>query len=186
MRHRTPLCLIMIDVDCFKLFNDTYGHVAGDQCLRSVARVLAGSARRAGEVAARYGGEEFAVLLPHTDVGEAHLLAQRICQDVGDLNIPHAQSTAASHVTISMGLADAFALIPAGEDVPETRMELGSYPTLLVERADTALYLAKHRDAIELHWLASTPAIRPRQSNRPRDPVSNAWLAAAGRNLIPR
>jgi diguanylate cyclase (GGDEF)-like protein len=114
LRHRTPLCLIMIDVDYFKRFNDTYGHVAGDQCLRAVARVLADSARRAGEVVARYGGEEFAVLLPHTGVGEAHLLAQRICQEVRDLDIPHAQSVAANHVTISIGLADALALFPAG------------------------------------------------------------------------
>jgi diguanylate cyclase (GGDEF)-like protein len=155
LRHRAPLCLIMIDVDCFKRFNDTYGHVAGDQCLRAVARVLAGNARRAGEVVARYGGEEFAVLLPHTEVGEAHLLAQRICQDVRDLNIPHAQSIAAGHVTISMGLADALALVPAGEHHAETRMELGSCPTLLVERADAALYLAKTsgRDRVALAGL---------------------------------
>ncbi|HWB45393.1 MAG TPA: sensor domain-containing diguanylate cyclase [Hyphomicrobiaceae bacterium] len=165
VRHRTPLCLIMIDVDCFKRFNDTYGHVAGDQCLRAVARVLAASARRAGEVVARYGGEEFAVLLPHTEGREAYLIARQICQGVRGLGLPHAQSTAASHVTISLGLAEALALIPAGEDQDEARAALGSRPSLLVERADAALYLAKSSGRNRVAWAGhDAPAPAPEQS----------------------
>ena len=71
MRHRLALSLLMIDVDFFKRYNDAYGHVAGDECLRAVGQVLAGKARRAGEMAARYGGEEFAILLPHVDHADA-------------------------------------------------------------------------------------------------------------------
>jgi len=141
MRHRTPLCLLMIDVDCFKRFNDQYGHVAGDQCLRAIAQVLGDYARRAGEVAARYGGEEFAVLLPQANVEEAECLAQRICQEVHDLDIPH-EGSPIGRVTISLGLASAIDLVPesayAGRDV-----EKGSDPTILVEQADRALYAAK-------------------------------------------
>ena len=146
LRHRTPLCLLMIDVDCFKRFNDGYGHVAGDQCLHAVAQALARNARRAGELAARYGGEEFAVLLPQTDLDEAHALAQRMCQVVRDLAIPHAGSSAASCVTVSIGMASAlvaFASEPAlaHEGAPaETRR---SSPTVLVEMADQVLYRAK-------------------------------------------
>ena len=84
---RHDLSLLMIDVDCFKRFNDAYGHVAGDQCLRAVAQVLAGKARRAGELAARYGGEEFAVLLPHVDIAEAKKLGEVICAAVSDCRI---------------------------------------------------------------------------------------------------
>ena len=94
MRHGSTLSLLMIDVDCFKRFNDAYGHVAGDQCLRVVAQVLAGKARRAGEMAARYGGEEFAVLLPHVDIAEARKLGEAICAAVRDRRIPHEHSDA--------------------------------------------------------------------------------------------
>ena len=105
LRHGTALSLLMIDVDYFKRFNDAYGHVAGDQCLRTVAQAVASRARRAGELAARYGGEEFAVLLPQTGIGEACKLAEMICAAVRDCQIPHEQSGAAPHVTISVGVA---------------------------------------------------------------------------------
>jgi diguanylate cyclase (GGDEF)-like protein len=146
MRHGSTLSLLMIDVDCFKRFNDAYGHVAGDQCLRAVAQVLAGKARRAGELAARYGGEEFAVLLPHVDIAEAKKLGEVICAAVSDCGIPHEHSEAASHVTISVGAASI-------ADLPELAATLsreGTLPsttmpgaTVLVETADHALYRAK-------------------------------------------
>ena len=146
LRHRTPLCLLMIDVDCFKRFNDGYGHVAGDRCLRAVAQALAGNARRAGELAARYGGEEFAVLLPQTDLDDAHRLAQRMCQAVRDLGIEHRGSTAAPHLTISVGVASAllaFASEPALSHADATAEARRSSPTTLVKMADQALYRAK-------------------------------------------
>jgi PleD family two-component response regulator len=139
----------MIDVDCFKRFNDTYGHVAGDQCLRVIAGVLARNVRRAGEVAARYGGEEFAVLLPHMDEDEAHELAQRVCQGVRDLNIPHESSMAATHVTISVGVASASLVVePAPGDAPPSNDDDQAKaarlaPVALVRTADQALYAAK-------------------------------------------
>ncbi len=144
LRHQTPLCLIMIDVDCFKRFNDRYGHVSGDQCLRAVAQVLAGNARRSGELAARYGGEEFAVLLPHADAEKGRQVAQRICEEVRELDIPHETSTVARHVTISVGVAEASAMVIDGR-VGELGGEAGQWPSpsLLVEHADAALYAAK-------------------------------------------
>lgn len=146
MRHGSTLSLLMIDVDCFKRFNDAYGHVAGDQCLRVVAQVLAGKARRAGELAARYGGEEFAVLLPHVDIAEARKLGEAICAAVRGCRIPHEHSDAAPYVTISAGAASI-------ADLPELAATLsreGTLPsatmpgaTVLVETADHALYRAK-------------------------------------------
>jgi diguanylate cyclase (GGDEF)-like protein len=159
MRHRTPLCLLMIDVDCFKRFNDRYGHVGGDQCLRAIASVLAANARRAGELAARYGGEEFAVVLPHANIEDAYHLAQHICQQVRDLNIPHEDSLAASHVTISVGLASALAF--AGDDAASHRIaSAGLGPQVLIESADQALYEAKGagRNRVALARADAVPA----------------------------
>jgi len=146
LRHGTALSLLMIDVDYFKRFNDTYGHVAGDQCLRAVAQALARRARRAGEMAARYGGEEFAVLLPHIDIAAASLLATLICDTVRERRIPHEASAVAPYVTISIGVASV-------ADLPESVAALSrenaatvatlAGPTLLVEAADHALYRAK-------------------------------------------
>jgi diguanylate cyclase (GGDEF)-like protein len=144
MRHKTALSLLMIDVDCFKRFNDSYGHVGGDECLRAVAQTIAGRVRRAGELAARYGGEEFAVLLPQADIGVASRLAALICDAVRERRIPHEASTAAPYLTVSIGVA-------CIADVPKTLAALSrdnpatslAGPTLLVEAADQALYRAK-------------------------------------------
>ncbi|MCB1007537.1 MAG: diguanylate cyclase [Acidobacteria bacterium] len=131
-RSRSRLSLLMIDVDCFKAFNDTYGHQSGDDCLRQVAASLSDHLPRAGDSVARYGGEEFAVLLPGTDAAGAYLLAERLRQEVARLGIPHRASGVASHVTVSCGVASRR---PHGDEDPAT----------LVAGADVALYAAKRR-----------------------------------------
>jgi diguanylate cyclase (GGDEF)-like protein len=146
MRHGAMLSLLMIDVDFFKRFNDAYGHVAGDRCLRAVGQVIGGKARRAGELAARYGGEEFAVLLPHVNLADARKLGEVICAAVRGQNIPNEKSEVASCVTVSIGAATI-------SDLPELAATLsrkGTLPsasmpgaTVLIEMADQALYQAK-------------------------------------------
>jgi diguanylate cyclase (GGDEF)-like protein len=145
MRHGTALSLLMIDVDHFKRYNDTYGHVGGDQCLRAVAQALARRTRRAGELAARYGGEEFAVLLPHTDIAAAKKLGELICETVRGEKIPHAGSTTAPYVTVSVGAACMAEVPPAAGALSRdsTGAALAPGATVLVEAADGALYQAK-------------------------------------------
>jgi diguanylate cyclase (GGDEF)-like protein len=129
-RSGTSLALILVDIDHFKAFNDTYGHQGGDDCLRRVASTLAQSAARAGEMVARYGGEEFVILLPGTDGAGAAALAETLRARVEALGIPHAASASAAVVTLSAGVA---ATVPG---------EAGS-PAGLVKDADGALYAAK-------------------------------------------
>jgi diguanylate cyclase (GGDEF)-like protein len=149
LRYKTPLCLLMIDVDYFKRFNDAYGHVVGDECLRRVAEAVASKARRAGEVGARYGGEEFAILLPNVELPEAQLLAEWVCDSVRQLGIPHAGSAAAGYVTVSIGVASATAAMRfevRGDrgSANDNRSPLCPPPSSsLVVNADTALYSAK-------------------------------------------
>jgi diguanylate cyclase (GGDEF)-like protein len=129
-RERATLAIAVLDVDCFKPYNDTYGHPAGDQGLREIARVVAAASRRAGETAARLGGEEFALLLPGADLDTAATLAEGVRAAVERLAIPHHASTAARVLTVSCGVA---ATVPS---------EPGA-PAALVDRADQALYRAK-------------------------------------------
>ncbi len=128
MRHKTPLSLLLIDVDYFKRFNDTYGHVAGDNCLRAVAQILARRARRAGEIAARYGAEEFAVLLPHAEIDEAGRL-ELMCTAVHDAQIPHEESAAAACVTVSIGVASVGGLPTPAVRCSGTASRLGLEPS---------------------------------------------------------
>ena len=130
MRSQSPLSLILIDIDFFKAFNDSYGHLAGDDCLRRVAQSLSGAGRRPSDLVARYGGEEFAFLLSDTDAAGAAAVAFRIKQNMDGLSIPHPYSRVADHVTLSMGLAT---LIP-------TKGEASSD---LIKLADELLYKAK-------------------------------------------
>lgn len=130
-RDQTTLSLIMLDVDCFKAYNDRYGHQAGDACLRHVAAVVAGALRRPSDVVARYGGEEFAGLLPNTPAAGARLRAETICAAVEALQLLHEGSVVGPHVTISVGVASL---------IPTTPEEADS----LVATADSALYQAKH------------------------------------------
>ena len=130
MREHRPVSLLFADIDHFKNFNDRYGHQAGDEALKAVARVLARAARRPLDVAARFGGEEFAVLLYDTTREHATQLAGQMLEEVRKLNIPHAGSTAAAMLTISVGVAYV---------VPMARRS----PAGLVQLADQALYAAK-------------------------------------------
>jgi diguanylate cyclase (GGDEF)-like protein len=104
-RQGLPLCLLMIDVDDFKLYNDTYGHRAGDEALRHVAAVARAWVFRPHDTVARYGGEEFAIVLPFTDLAGATAVAERICVELAGRRIPHRTSRAAPYVTISIGVA---------------------------------------------------------------------------------
>jgi len=130
-RHASPLALIMIDVDCFKQYNDLYGHAAGDECLRAIGRLVRDlTARRSGDLAARYGGEEIAVLLPNTTLADAVAIADDIRQAIRALAIEHSGNPAGV-VTISAGID---ARVP-------TRGAGG--PTELILAADKALYEVK-------------------------------------------
>lgn len=103
-RSGSALSLMMIDIDSFKKFNDTYGHKKGDECLKLVAQALTKSIMRADDFIARYGGEEFVVVLPNIDEIGAHFIASRMLDSVYSLNIPHAKSNAAKFVTVSIGV----------------------------------------------------------------------------------
>jgi len=129
-REEAPLSLIMCDIDYFKFYNDTYGHQAGDECLRQVAQVLQKSLKRSADLVARYGGEEFAIVLPNTDIQGAASVAEIICQQVRGLQILHAKSAVSEYVTLSLGVA---CCIPAPM----------SQPAALIAIADEALYRAK-------------------------------------------
>jgi diguanylate cyclase (GGDEF)-like protein len=128
-RSQLSLSLLMIDIDCFKPYNDTYGHQKGDECLRSVAKTIAATLCRAGDFAARYGGEEFAVILPDTSLSGAASIAERLRKAVDDLALAHSASIASAHVTLSIGGVVANAPEPS--------------PERLVASADAALYRAK-------------------------------------------
>jgi diguanylate cyclase (GGDEF)-like protein len=131
-RESRALSLLMIDVDYFKRYNDTYGHQIGDECLRQVAAAMSGVIKRASDSVARYGGEEFAILLPATEPEGALIVAERIREAVAGLKLPHRGSDAAGHVTVSIGVAS-------------VHVSNSGVPASLVARADAALYRAKHQ-----------------------------------------
>jgi diguanylate cyclase (GGDEF)-like protein len=105
IRHRHPLSLIILDIDCFKNYNDTYGHPAGDDCLKKIVKALSNSLKRSTDFVARYGGEEFVVILSNTAQEGSAEIAENIRKAVEDLHIPHASSLVLSSVTISLGLS---------------------------------------------------------------------------------
>lgn len=130
-RGHTPLSVIMLDIDYFKRYNDQYGHLAGDDCLRLLATSLKNELKRSTDLVARYGGEEFASILPDTDLDGALHIASALEQKVRALQIPHAGSEMASCVTISLGVASRLAAANA------TLAEL-------LAHADAQLYKAQH------------------------------------------
>ncbi len=152
-RAGSALSLIMIDIDFFKEFNDTFGHQRGDECLRAIATTLADGLPRAGDSVARYGGEEFAVILPLTEQAGAVKLAEALRHRVEELGISHPASSTAPVVTISCGVATVWPM-------PEVEREE------LIRLADKALYVAKHTG-------------RNRTAAEPSTPSSSTSLGAA-------
>lgn len=145
MRGQSAISLLMIDVDHFKQYNDHYGHVAGDLCLQKVARVIAQSVSRAGELVARYGGEEFAVLLPDADLNRAQLVGERICTAVQALCLEHSYSSTSHCITVSVGAVCAYPVfLLETEQAPPIALTPGSALEMF-EQADAALYQAKQR-----------------------------------------
>jgi diguanylate cyclase (GGDEF)-like protein len=129
-RSGKPLSMLMIDIDYFKLFNDTYGHPAGDDCIKKVAAAIQGSVFRPTDLVARYGGEEFAVILPDTTEGGERVIAEKIMSEIARLNIPHSSSAVNNLITVSIG---GYTSIPS----------LSDDPVFIVAEADKSLYQAK-------------------------------------------
>ncbi|MEJ0036553.1 MAG: diguanylate cyclase [Gammaproteobacteria bacterium] len=134
------ISLIMVDVDCFKLFNDYYGHAIGDRALCQVARTLQRLVQRETDLVARYGGEEFVLFLPCTDPQGGRAFAELACQAVRDLAIPHASSAAGGELSISLGGASTF-LRHGGPAPPE-----------LLTQSDAQLYRAKQSGRNRVCW----------------------------------
>uniref|UniRef100_A0A7V5XGA6 diguanylate cyclase n=1 Tax=Thermodesulfobacterium geofontis TaxID=1295609 RepID=A0A7V5XGA6_9BACT len=141
-RYKYPLSIVMCDIDWFKIYNDTYGHLKGDEILKNIAYILRENIQRKGDFVARYGGEEFVIILPYTDERGAYKVCERIKNALENLNLPHA-STPYKKITLSFGI---FTMYP---DFPLLS------PQQLVELADKALYKAKEKgkNKIEIAYL---------------------------------
>ena len=129
-RQQSPISLVFVDIDHFKFFNDSYGHLDGDRALAAVGTVLRNSVRRPGDLAARYGGEEFVILLPNTAREGAMEVARQVLNSVDQLHIPHGASKVAPYLTASIGVAT---------EVPSAELS----PAYLIAAADAAVYSAK-------------------------------------------
>jgi len=131
---------MLVDVDCFKAYNDHYGHLQGDRCLQQLSNELRRHGRRGGDVVARFGGEEFVMLYPGIGDTEAQQLAARVCRSVRALALPHSQNPGTDEVTVSIGVA---VLVPTPNQTPRA----------LLDAADRALYQAKQsgRDTWRLY-----------------------------------
>ena len=162
-RSGAPLSLLMIDVDHFKLFNDHYGHPAGDACLQSVAQGLVAATVRPADMVARYGGEEFLVMLPRTPRAGAEHVARRVLAAVAALDIAHGASPSGARVSVSVGAAcydeDSPSWKPASTDSGLTD-DVGAHstPMDLVRAADKAMYSAKRAGRARA-WLLDIAAV---------------------------
>lgn len=130
IRNGVPISLIMIDIDCFKLYNDNYGHLKGDEALKQIAKIIYNLCNRPGDLAARYGGEEFSVVLGNTDSEMAYVIAEKIRSKIERLNILHEHSIAKNIVTVSLGVNS---IVPTKNSSSEQ----------LIKAADERLYEAK-------------------------------------------
>ncbi|WP_169729906.1 sensor domain-containing diguanylate cyclase [Hydrogenovibrio kuenenii] len=130
LRDGSELSLIIVDIDYFKAYNDNYGHLAGDDCLKLVANTLSKTVKRAADTFARYGGEEFVILLPNTSLVDAIKLAEKCRESILNLNMPHEHSEVHSMLTISLGVSTI---------LPDSDFDIRTF----IEAADTCLYQAK-------------------------------------------
>ena len=130
VRNKYPLSLLMIDIDHFKSYNATYGHLKGDECLQTVTRKIGQYLRRPSDMVARYGGEEFSVVLPDTPSSSAFELGKRIWSGVGSMNIEHTGAPNVGHLTISIGIAST---------IPDRKQQLSQF----IQTADQNLYKSK-------------------------------------------
>lgn len=139
MRKKSPLSILMLDIDYFKFYNDFYGHIKGDECLKSIASILKDSLKRGYDLAARYGGEEFCCVLPETGLEDAIVVAKRIQKNLKEKNMEHLASPVVKHVTLSIGIYSNIPNEEAGQDK-------------FIKKADEALYMAKNngRNRIEI------------------------------------
>lgn len=136
-REQVPIAIILCDIDYFKRYNDTYGHVAGDTCLKKVAQGIRFAVKRPADLVARYGGEEFAVILSNTDIKGAVKVAVEIRNEIRELNILHVQSEVGQHISLSMGVSSTVPGLSIG-------------PEAFINNIDQLLYQAKEagRDRI--------------------------------------
>ncbi|MDQ8917628.1 GGDEF domain-containing protein [Acinetobacter baumannii] len=130
LRHETPLTIMMVDIDFFKPYNDSLGHLKGDQCLKDIATAISSIAARSGDLVARYGGEEFLLLFPMTNTQQAKIQAERLMNAIKKIAIVHPCSSVSPYVTISVGVATT---------IPRLNDSISAF----VSRADHALYQAK-------------------------------------------
>jgi diguanylate cyclase (GGDEF)-like protein/PAS domain S-box-containing protein len=139
-RDQTPISLIMLDVDNFKLYNDTYGHIAGDECLKKIATILREVTKRSTDLAARYGGDEFALILPNTTRENAIIIGNKILTAIEELRIESSDSSVSKFITASIGNAS---LVPDRNSTPDS----------IVLFADRVLYQAKQagRNQLKFH-----------------------------------
>ena len=149
-RTQTPLAIMMIDLDQFKLYNDYYGHLKGDECITTIAKLIGGYARRPADIAARYGGDEFVLLLPGMDMQDALGAAERLLDDIRAARITQAPNASRAMVCVSIGVAVA---------VPFEHWK----PEFLLDSADAAVYAAKHdgSDCCRVSGLRLSPSLRP-------------------------
>jgi diguanylate cyclase (GGDEF)-like protein len=146
IRHEVPITIMMIDIDFFKLYNDTLGHIQGDQCLRRIAILLGSISSRSGDLAARYGGEEFLLLFSMTNKDQALIQVQRLMELVRNIGIAHPRSNVSKYVTISVGVAT-------------TTPHLNDSLSEFISKADHALYVAKSNGRNQYHVATSENVI---------------------------
>jgi diguanylate cyclase (GGDEF)-like protein len=130
VRQKSGVALLLMDIDCFKLYNDNYGHIAGDQCLKDISKIICESLHRDSDFVARYGGEEFVCVLPDTDLKDAQKIAKYIIEKLKHKALPHMYSNIADYVTMSIGVA---------ASQPNALLTAEA----IIKQADTALYAAK-------------------------------------------